>query len=142
VGSNPSRPAIKQTKEAKTMENQRQKWVNMTFLFSALMVAGVAFIGLSKLSAVYNLESSFKQIDLYLRIGSIALGAALGFGLYFNDKSNAFMNEVILEMSRVTWPASKDTTNATIWVIVFVLVAGALLGAFDSLWSWIIKMLL
>ncbi len=124
------------------MENQRQKWVNMTFLFASLMVAGVAFIGLSKLSAVYNLESSFKQIDLYLRIGSIALGAVLGFGLYFNDKSNAFMNEVVLEMSRVTWPASKDTTNATIWVILFVIVAGALLGAFDSLWSWIIKMIL
>ena len=124
------------------MENQRQKWVNMTFLFASLMVAGVAFVGLSKLSAVYNLESSFKQIDLYLRMGSIALGAVLGFGLYFNDKSNAFMNEVVLEMSRVTWPASKDTTNATIWVILFVLVAGALLGAFDSLWSWIIKMLL
>ncbi len=124
------------------MENQRQKWVNMTFLFASLMVASVAFVGLSKLSAVYNLESSFKQIDLYLRIGSIALGAILGFGLYFNDKSNAFMNEVILEMSRVTWPASKDTINATIWVILFVLVAGALLGAFDSLWSWIIKMLL
>jgi len=52
------------------------------------------------------------------------------------------MNEVVLEMSRVTWPASKDTTNATIWVILFVIVAGALLGAFDSLWSWIIKMLL
>jgi len=124
------------------MENQRQKWVNMTFLFASLMVAGVAFIGLSKLSAVYNLESSFKQIDLYLRVGSIALGAVLGFGLYFSDKSNAFMNEVVLEMSRVTWPASKDTTNATIWVILFVIVAGALLGAFDSLWSWIIKMLL
>ncbi len=124
------------------MENQRQKWVNMTLLFASLMVAGVAFVGLSKLSAVYNLESSFKQIDLYLRIGSIVLGAALGFGLYFNDKSNAFMNEVVLEMSRVTWPASKDTTNATIWVILFVIVAGALLGVFDSLWSWIIKMLL
>ncbi len=124
------------------MENQRQKWVNMTLLFASLMVAGVAFVGLSKLSAVYNLESSFKQIDLYLRIGSIVLGAALGFGLYFNDKSNAFVNEVVLEMSRVTWPASKDTTNATIWVILFVIVAGALLGAFDSLWSWIIKMLL
>ncbi len=124
------------------MENQRQKWVNMTFLFASLMVAGVAFVGLSKLSAVYNLESSIKQIDLYLRMGSIALGAVLGFGLYFNDKSNAFMNEVVLEMSRVTWPASKDTTNATIWVILFVIVAGALLGAFDSLWSWIIKMLL
>jgi preprotein translocase SecE subunit len=124
------------------MENQRQKWVNMTFLFASLMVAAVAFIGLSKLSAQFNLESSIKQIDLYMRIGSILIGAGLGFGLYFNDKSNAFANEVILEMSRVTWPASKDTTNATIWVVLFVLVAGALLGAFDSLWSWIIKMIL
>jgi preprotein translocase SecE subunit len=124
------------------MENQRQKWVNMTFLFASILVAGVAFIGLSKLSAVYNLESSIKQIDLFLRIGSILLGAVLGFGLYFNDKSNAFMNEVVLEMSRVTWPASKDTTNATIWVVLFVIVAGVLLGAFDSLWSWIIKMIL
>jgi hypothetical protein len=124
------------------MENQRQKWVNITFMCVAVMVAGIAFIGLSKVSAVYNLESSVKQVDLFIRLGSLLLGAVLGFGLYINDKSNAFMNEVILEMSRVTWPATKETTNATIWVVLFVLVAGALLGAFDSLWAWIIKMIL
>lgn len=124
------------------MENQRQKWVNIILLVSGLMVAVIAFIGFSKIAAVYNLESSFKQIDLIIRLGSIVLGAALGFGLYLNDQSNAFLNEVVLEMSRVTWPTQKETTNATIWVILFVLIAGAILGAFDSLWTWIMKLIL
>ena len=94
------------------------------------------------MSAIYNLESNVKQIDVFIRFGSILLGAALGFGLYLNDQSNAFMNEVILEMSRVTWPAGKTTKNATIWVVLFVLVAGTFLGAFDSLCAWMIKMVL
>src|SRR4051812_88536 len=122
------------------MENQRQKWVNLVFMTVAILATAIAFIGFSKVSAVYNLESSVKQADMIIRLGSILLGAALGFGLYLNDKSNAFMNEVVLEMTRVTWPTSKETTNATIWVMLFVLIAGAILGTFDSLWAWIIKM--
>jgi len=124
------------------MENQRQKWVNLVFTAVAIMVAAIAFVGLSKISAVYNFESSFKQIDLAIRFGSIGLGVVTGLVLYFKQESNAFMNEVVLEVSRVTWPTQKDTTNATIWVVMFVLVAGALLGAFDSLWSWIMKAIL
>ena len=108
----------------------------------AILAASILFVGFSKVAAIYNLESSVKSIDLVIRLGSIALGAVLGLGLYLNDQSNAFMNEVVLEMSRVTWPTNKETTNATIWVILFVLVAGAILGAFDSLWSWIIKIIL
>lgn len=124
------------------MENQRQKWVNLIFTAVGLMFAAVVFVGFTKVAAIYNMESSFKQIDMIIRFGSIVLGAALGFGLYLSDQSNAFMNEVVLEMSRVTWPSNRDTTNATIWVVLFVLVAGALLGAFDSLFAWIIKMIL
>jgi preprotein translocase SecE subunit len=124
------------------MENQRQKWVNLVFTAAAILVAGVAFIGFSKIAAVYNLESSVKQIDMVIRLGSILLGAAVGFGFYLNDSSNAFMNEVVLEMSRVTWPTQKETTNATIWVILFVIAAGAFLGALDSFWSWMIKLVL
>jgi len=124
------------------MENQRQKWVNLVFTAVAIMAAAVFFFAFSKVAAVYNLESSVKSIDLVIRLVSIVLGAVLGLGLYLNDQSNAFANEVILEMSRVTWPGNKETTNATIWVILFVLVAGAVLGAFDSIWAWIIKMIL
>lgn len=124
------------------MENQRQKWVNLIFTAVSIIVAIIAFVGFSKINAQYSLESSFKQIDLAIRFASIGLGLVTGLVLYFNDQSNAFMNEVVLEMSRVTWPAQKDTTNATIWVVLFVLIAGAILGAFDSLWAWIIKSIL
>jgi preprotein translocase subunit SecE len=126
----------------KTMENQRQRWVQIILLATGVLVAVIASVGLSKIAAVYNLESSFKQIDLMIQLGSIALGAVLGFGLYLNDQSYAFLSEVVLEMSRVTWPTQKETTNATIWVILFVLIAGGILGAFDSLWTWIMKLIL
>ena len=46
------------------MENQRQKWVNLVLTAVAVIVAGVAFIGFSKISAVYSLESNMKQIDI------------------------------------------------------------------------------
>jgi preprotein translocase SecE subunit len=105
-------------------------------------VAAILFVALTKIAAIYNLESSLKSIDLVIRLGSIVLGAGLGLGLYLNDASNAFTNEVVLEMTRVTWPATKESMNATIWVILFVLVAGAVLGAFDSLWAWIIKIII
>jgi preprotein translocase subunit SecE len=124
------------------MENQRQKWVNLVFTAVGILTAGILFIALTKVAAVYNLESSVKSIDMVIRLGSIALGAALGLGLYLSDQSNAFMNEVVLEMSRVTWPSTKETTGATIWVILFVLASGLVLGAFDSLWAWIIKLIL
>jgi len=124
------------------MENQRQKWVNLVFTATAILVAVIAFVGLSKISAIYNLESSIKQIDLVVRLVAIVIGAAAGLGLYWNNQSNVFMNEVVLELSRVTWPTSKETTNATIWVMLFVIAAGAFLGALDALWSWMVKLIL
>jgi preprotein translocase SecE subunit len=123
------------------MENQRQKWVNITFGILGIITWLIASVAFSKIAAVYNLESRVKQIDMVISIGSMVLGLVLALILYFNDKSNAFMNEVVLEMSRVTWPASKDTTNATIWVILFVLLASGILWAVDSLWGSLINML-
>jgi preprotein translocase SecE subunit len=124
------------------MENQRQKWVNLIFTGVAILVAAIAFIGLTRIAAVNNLESSIKQIDLIIRFGSIAFGALVGFGLYLNDKSNSFMNEVVLELVRVSWPTPDETMKATFLVICFVLIAGMVLGGFDSLWAWIMKLIL
>jgi preprotein translocase SecE subunit len=124
------------------MENQRQKWVNLIFTGVAILVAAIAFIGLTRIAAVNNLESSVKQIDLIIRFGSIVFGALVGLGLYLNDKSNSFMNEVVLELIRVSWPTPDETMKATFLVICFVLIAGMVLGGFDSLWAWIMKLIL
>jgi len=42
----------------------------------------------------------------------------------------------------VTWPTSNDTYKATILVVIFVLIAGVVLGGFDSFWTWVMKLIL
>ncbi|OGQ18270.1 MAG: preprotein translocase subunit SecE [Deltaproteobacteria bacterium RIFCSPHIGHO2_02_FULL_40_11] len=49
------------------------------------------------------------------------------------------MTEVVTELKKVTWPGSKDVRAATIVVIIGVLIAGAMLGVFDTLWSYVIR---
>ena len=52
------------------------------------------------------------------------------------------MNEVMVELSRVTWPTTKDTTSATVVVIVMVLISGLILGVLDYFWVMVLKEIL
>ena len=51
-------------------------------------------------------------------------------------------NEVVDELAKVTWPTREETGNATVVVIVTVLISSAYLGAFDAIWlaltDWIL----
>jgi preprotein translocase SecE subunit len=51
-------------------------------------------------------------------------------------------NEVVDELSKVTWPTREETSSATVVVIVTVLVCSAYLGIFDAVWltltNWIL----
>ncbi len=121
------------------MENQRQKWVNLIFLGCGALVGLVFFVGLTKIFAAYGLEVRIRRSDLVVRGAALAAALITGFGLYFNDRSNAFMNEVVLEMGRVTWPTRQDTTRATFLVVIMVMISGVVLGGFDSLMTWVMQ---
>ncbi len=41
-----------------------------------------------------------------------------------------------MELKKVTWPTRKETQAATIVVIVTVIIAAMILGAFDTVWSF------
>ena len=120
------------------MENQNQKWVNLTYVALGGILAWVLSSLLFRVSGAWDLEAKFKQIDLAIRIGSVVLGFALFFILKANTKANTFFNEVVEELSRVNWPTSSDTARATVVVLIMVLISGSILGAFDALWTWII----
>ncbi len=51
-------------------------------------------------------------------------------------------NEVVDELAKVTWPTREETGNATVVVIVTVVVCSAYLGIFDAVWlsltNWIL----
>jgi preprotein translocase subunit SecE len=124
------------------MENNNQKWVNLTFLAASALIGYVVFAALFKLAGVYDFESQVKNVDLVIRMSSLVLGALLFFGLYKSEAANQFMHEVVAELTRVTWPTQKETVSATFIVVIMVLVTGVLLGLVDKFWTLVIQWIL
>lgn len=46
-------------------------------------------------------------------------------------KAVQFYHDVLAEMKRVTWPARLELRNATVQIIIFVLLVGALIALMD-----------
>ena len=120
------------------MENQQQKWVNLSYLALAVLVAFVVFsLGL-KISSTWDMEARVKNLELILRGVSLVLGALVFRFLSKNEDTNQFMNEVVVELSRVTWPTQKETSSATVVVIIMVLISGMVLGFLDYVWTTVL----
>jgi len=124
------------------MESQHQKWVNLSYLAAAVLFGYIVFALMAKLVGIYDLEARIRNVDLILRIASVVLGGLLFLGLYMNEKSNQFMNEVMVELSRVSWPTQKDTGSATFIVIVMVVISGLVLWLLDFAWIHVLKWML
>ncbi len=52
------------------------------------------------------------------------------------------MHEVVLELSKVTWPLPRETVTSAAVVVVMVAIASAILSLFDSLWGTLTQKLL
>lgn len=124
------------------MENQRQKFVYGSFIAAAALLYYIVFELASLIAGIYDLEARVQNADLILRGSSILLGFILFVGLWRSDRANQFMNEVVVELSRVTWPTSKDSLRATVVVMIMVLISGLFLGGMDSLWTWMLQLVI
>jgi preprotein translocase subunit SecE len=61
--------------------------------------------------------------------------------VYRNDRAQHLVTDVVLELSKVTWPTRRETYASTIVVIVTSLIAAAVVGAFDFVWSYFTDLL-
>jgi len=121
------------------MENQQQKWVTLSYLAVAALLAFVTLSLGQKFMGAYDLEAKVRNADLILRGLSMLAGVGLFIGLCRSEKATQFMTEVVVELSRVSWPTQKETSAATILVIIMVVVSGLFLGFLDYLWAVILK---
>jgi preprotein translocase subunit SecE len=58
-----------------------------------------------------------------------------------NAKANTFTNEVLVELSKVTWPPRKETLLSTVVVTIMVAICSLILFGFDTLWGTLVKVL-
>ena len=44
--------------------------------------------------------------------------------------------EIVVELSKVTWPTRKELSASTVVVIILSVIASIILGLFDFFWAW------
>jgi len=115
--------------EAKDSRLDLLKWL----LVGALVVVGV----------VGNQYYSAEPI-LYRVLVLLAIGAAAVFVGAKTARGQAFLGlakEARIEIRKVVWPTRQETTQTTLIVVAVVLVMSLLLWGMDSLFGWLISLI-
>jgi len=89
------------------------------------------------LSDSYNAIPEPESYAILITFGSALVGAVAAWRLYRHEKINRLTNEVVGELSKVTWPARREISYSTVVVIITSIVASMILGTFDTIWSTI-----
>lgn len=117
----------------------RGTWVVLFFVASSLLVAMVLNFALRDL--FFRLQiNNFAVLGDGFRLSTlIASAVALVLGLFFGvfyKKSRTYVEECVAEFDKVAWPDWKETKGATFTVVVVSIIASAILGVFDAVFSW------
>ncbi len=71
---------------------------------------------------------------------SLIIGGAgaliLAFYLWRHPRVNNLAMEIVVELSKVTWPTRKELSASTVVVIILSVIASIILGLFDFFWAW------
>ena len=117
-------------------------------------------VGVLALAVITAMVLSHGFEYLWVRVGlddfplfgvrQFSISRVLGYGLAAiaavfvlkHQPTFALANEVVDELAKVTWPSREETGNATVVVIITVLISSVYLGAFDAVWlaltDWIL----
>lgn len=84
--------------------------------------------------------------DVWVRIGVIVGSVIVALGLlYLTQQGKGFiqlLKESRIELRRVTWPTKPETISTSWQVIVLVFIAAFLIWVFDTLFSWLTKLII
>lgn len=83
-----------------------------------------------------------QAIGVIREVVPVVLGAVCFIILLKHAKANLFMEEVVSELRKVTWPGREDVVKSTTVVIICILICSFILAGFDVLWGKLITLLL
>jgi len=106
------------------------KFVHLTFAIGGLLAAFVLARAID-----WGWSYFAKPNDLVVNALAIAVAAAAAISVYRNERAYASVVEVTRELEKVSWPTRKETSAATIVVLVTVMISAIVLSSFDALWA-------
>jgi preprotein translocase subunit SecE len=112
------------------------RWVQYVFV---VLAAFVLWLADKLILLVWQIWA--EPNDVVATVLSAAIAVSLALVLYRNEKSHRLVVDVVSELSKVTWPSRKEPYASTIVVIVTSIIAAAIVGSFDFVWSAITDLL-
>ena len=119
--------------QSTTTENAPNKPVHLMYLCGAVLAFYVVQWSIDWIWGYFGTPPS--EFTITLAAAAIALIASVV--LYRSDRIYTLANEVAGELKKVTWPTAKEVRTATLVVIVMAVISAIILGAFDTVWSWL-----
>jgi preprotein translocase subunit SecE len=107
------------------------KFIHLTFAVGGLLTA---FILSRATDWVWSYFS--KPNDLIINAVAVVGAAVAAYVAYRNERVFATVHDITRELEKVSWPTRKETSAATIVVLVTVAIAAVILSTFDALWSF------
>ena len=115
--------------------NQVQKWVNLSLLVGTFCL----FAFLAKMTGwLWELVQFPRFEGLPVSMDTLAaLGVSVAAGVVTrrSQRANQFLNEVVVELGKVTWPPRKETVASSGVVIVLVGIATVIMTVVDVIWA-------
>lgn len=107
-----------------------ERWVQFTFI-----AIGVAVFFLAE-RLINEIWTRFSEPDAAI-VSAVAAGTAIlgTFMLYRHPAVNQLADEVVGELSKVTWPTRDEVWVSTIVVVATSVIAAVYTGVFDAMWS-------
>ncbi|MBK8481934.1 MAG: preprotein translocase subunit SecE [Proteobacteria bacterium] len=103
----------------------------MIFLVGGLLLA---FVLAQTIDWIWGLFA--RPVDIVVILGGGLIAGAITVHQWRKAETFERANEVVGELSKVTWPTGKETKAATLVVLVTAVVASLVLSLFDVIWSW------
>jgi preprotein translocase subunit SecE len=121
----------------KSKDLDPSRWTHAIFVLAGFLTAWVM---------VHFVDDMWAFVGSYMpEIGrpqswmSTGIGLVVALGLtiwgWRKEKYFQFVNEVVVEVSQVTWPTRAETRAATVVVIVISLICSCLLWVMDVFWN-------
>ncbi|MDR2876423.1 MAG: preprotein translocase subunit SecE [Chromatiales bacterium] len=99
----------------------------------------VALIVIGAIAGFYYFGNQPMAIRVIGLLMAAAVAAAVLLQTAAGKHTWAFIGESRTEVRKIVWPTRKETTQTTAMVMVMVVVSAAILWLFDSILTWIVK---
>lgn len=139
-------PNTEQVKMTKRKEQSVEVVKQSSPLDYVLWVIALALLLFATMANSYLPKYWVMANDVWVRIGVIVGSVIVALGLlYLTQQGKGFiqlLKESRIELRRVTWPTKPETISTSWQVIVLVFIAAFLIWVFDTLFSWLTKLII